>query len=67
MNIIVTVDDERMATIAKVADDLRAAGMNVVDVMKNIGIIAGSADDLTPLRAVEGVLAVEQDKEMFLS
>lgn len=56
-----------MATITKVADDLRAAGMNVVDVLNNIGIIAGHADNLTPLRTVEGVLAVEEDKEVFLN
>jgi hypothetical protein len=62
-NIIVTVNDERLPEIDKVADDLASRGMKVERVMPGTGVISGSypQESLAELGGVDGVLSVEEE------
>lgn len=64
--VVVTIDDEHLTSIAKVAAELTSAGLVVEHVMAMAGVIAGEAplDKLATLRAIPGVQAVEPDEEM---
>lgn len=64
----VTVDDDRLADIDSVADDLRAAGLTVDQVLGAVGIITGSApaDKRRSVERVAGVSAVEDENTFQL-
>jgi hypothetical protein len=64
--VVVTVDDEHVQTIDAVAAALRAAGMEVSDVLSTVGIISGQVPQGSrrALESVGGVKAVELDEEM---
>jgi precorrin-6B methylase 2 len=64
-NVIVTVSGD----IEAVAERLRAAGMQVGQVLAEIGIITGSVDDerRAALADVAGVVAVEAEREVRIS
>jgi hypothetical protein len=59
--VIVSVSDEYLPRIHEVAQRLRAAGMDIGEVMESIGTISGSAEaaSVDKLSRVEGVNAAE--------
>lgn len=61
--ITVTIDDDHVPRANEVADQLRAAGMTVEQVLGTVGIITGSVDagQRASLEAVPGVAAVEEE------
>ncbi len=67
--VVVTLSDSAVDTdMARVKSDLEDAGLEVGQVLEFIGQIVGttSSDDLAPLRAVEGVDAVEVSQTVQL-
>jgi hypothetical protein len=66
--IIVTVADEKLAAIDGLAEQLRAQGMTISQVLPTIGVISGSvsAARLAALRKVAGVLSVEVETQAVL-
>ena len=60
----VSVDDEHLGTMAAVADALRGRGMQVEQVMDQLGIISGVMPDSAreAVLAVEGVLSVDDSQ-----
>ena len=66
IKLIVTVDDEHLVQIERVADKLSAAGLNIESILRTGGIITGSVSQelQSKLQAIEGVLSVETDTEM---
>jgi len=66
-SIVVTVDDEHLSAIDKVAERLRAKGMKVEEIMKATGMITGSYSRKTDaLRKIAGVLSVEEPTQFQL-
>ena len=65
--IIVTIDEQHLADIQTVANNLQSLGMTVDNILSVSGIVTGSSPgSLIPsLKAVQGVLDVEEDKEMW--
>ncbi len=61
--ITVTIDDDHVSRANEVADQLRAAGMTVEQVLGTVGIITGSVESAqrASLEAVPGVAAVEEE------
>ncbi len=61
--VTVTIDDDHLSHADEVADQLRAAGMTVEQVLGTVGIITGSVDagQRPSLEAVPGVAAVEEE------
>ena len=59
----VTVDDGHLPAIDRVAEALRARGMEVEQVLDGLGIIPGSAPagSRSALTAVEGVASVDEE------
>jgi hypothetical protein len=63
-SIVVTVQDDHLPEIQKVASQLRKRGMHVDAVLEGIGLISGSVLESVPdLRSVPGVAAVEQQTQ----
>jgi hypothetical protein len=64
----VSVDDEHLDDLPKVAARLREAGMQVERALPTIGTITGSvpASKLHAVRATEGVADVEESREYQL-
>lgn len=64
--VIVTMDDEHLDNMEAIVSDLKAAGMEISDVLHSAGIITGevSPENLAKVRQVNGVLGVEQDGTM---
>jgi hypothetical protein len=64
--ITVTVDDVHRERIEAVADQLRAAGMRIQQVLPTLGIITGTIPENRPgaIANVTGVVQVE-DQETF--
>jgi hypothetical protein len=64
--VVVTVDDDHVGSIEKVAEALRSAGMNVGDILSTTGIITGEVDEAgrRSMQSVPGVKAIEPDDEM---
>jgi hypothetical protein len=58
----VSVDEEHLEAIGAVADALRSQGMEVEQVMGNLGIISGVVAEgaREALRGVEGVMSVDE-------
>lgn len=61
--VIVTVDDSQLAHIEELVDRLRAAGMQVDQVLRPVGVITGSITESqrASINAIPGVVAVEDD------
>ncbi len=61
--VTVTVDDDYLAEADQVADRLRAAGMNVEQVLPTVGIITGVVNTAQrpAIAATPGVAAVEDE------
>ena len=61
--VIVTVTDAKLADIHQVADQLKAKGMKVNQVLPRTGVISGSsaASKMSALEKVEGVMSVEEE------
>ena len=68
VKVTVTVDRQHVAAIADVAEALRATGMQVEQVLGDIGMVVGTIDaDVEPsVRAVDGVQAVDRSLEFQL-
>ena len=64
--VVVTIDDEHVSAIESVAEELRAAGLQVSNVLPVGGIISGEVpqEKLDTLRKIGGVLDIEPDEEM---
>lgn len=60
--VTVTVDEEHLATIDQVADQLRECGMEVDQVLGNIGMVIGTVRDPDALRNVAGILTVDREE-----
>jgi hypothetical protein len=65
-SITVTVHDDHLGRIEELADQLRAAGMQVHQVLGAVGIITGEAADAqrSAITRVPGVIGVE-DQRVF--
>ena len=65
--IIVTIDEQHLADIQIVANKFQSMWMSVDFILSVSGIITGSGPRslLPSLKAVQGVLDVEEDKEMW--
>lgn len=66
--VTVTVADAHLARVADVADRLRAAGMEVEQVLAKIGVITGTvaAGRLSALETVKGVAGIERQTRFQL-
>jgi hypothetical protein len=65
--VTVTVDDAHVGAIDQLADRLRAAGMDVEQVLHPVGVITGSAPpDWEALADLDGVAAVEPQRTFRL-
>ena len=62
-SIVVTVADDALGNIQKVADQLAAKGMKVSRVMPLTGVIGGfsAPSNLSALQQVDGVMSVEEE------
>jgi hypothetical protein len=60
--VIVTVDDAHLARVGAVAETLRGRGLQVEQVLDEVGVISGQLPAGRPLAAlrVDGVAAVEE-------
>ena len=68
MDVLVTLDEGQADRAAAVADDLRAAGLDVTEVLAEIGVVTGSIEPsrLNDLARVSGVAAVEPSRDVQL-
>ena len=68
MDVLVKLDDEQAERAASVADALRDAGLDVAQVLAEIGVVTGSVEPsrLSDVEAVRGVASVEQSREVRL-
>lgn len=57
--VTVTVDEEHLASLGQVVDELRERGMHVDAVLESIGMVTGSTADADLLREVDGVSGVD--------
>jgi hypothetical protein len=69
MPIVISVAEDHLPRIREVAARLRAAGMDVKDVLAEAGVISGSAEPslLPALSRVEGVEAAEPSREIRIA
>jgi hypothetical protein len=68
IDVVVSVRDDHLDHLDRVVDDLRAAGLHVRDRLERLGTVTGSvpAGSLDSLSAIDGVDAVEQEREFHL-
>ncbi len=68
VKVSVTVDDEHLSTIGIVAEALRERGMDIADVLGELGIITGSVPQVrqSALIEVSGVISVDADQPIQL-
>ncbi len=66
--ITVTVDDAHLGQVGSLADQLSSAGMDVEQVLGEVGIITGSApsESRAALEGLAGVSAVERENSFQL-
>ncbi len=66
--VTVTVDDDHLGQVASLAEQLSTAGMEVEQVLGEIGIITGSApaERRAALEGLAGVSAVESENSFQL-
>ena len=64
----VLVDDDRLTDLAAIVAALRSAGLEVAQVLEELGTVTGVVDDsrLGGLRRVAGVAAVEPSRDYQL-
>ena len=69
VQVTVSLDEAHIGQINQVADQLRAAGLEVDQVLSTIGIVTGSieADIMPSLSQVDGVESVEQGRTYKLA
>jgi hypothetical protein len=69
VNVVVTVTDEHRDRIEHVANALRLAGLQVTQVLEELGQVTGTAreDGLDALRAVVGVRSVDQSGDVRIA
>lgn len=67
--ITVTVDDDHVAQVDGVAEELKAAGMNVDQVLGAVGVITGSvpSERRAVLERLPGVTAVETEQQFQIA
>lgn len=65
INVLVTVDDQHRDDVEALARRCKLAGMNVAEVFPLGGVIAGeiASAALGKLRAVEGIVSVEEEPQ----
>ncbi|HLP92301.1 MAG TPA: ketohydroxyglutarate aldolase [Nostocaceae cyanobacterium] len=68
VNLTVAVEENYMSQILEVAENLRSTGMNVEQILDQIGVISGSCDSdkMQDITQVPGVSHVEIDREYQL-
>ncbi len=68
VQVTISIDDAHLEQIDQVADQLKAAGLDVDQAMSTLGIVTGSVDSdkMSALSEVEGVGSVEVDKTITL-
>ena len=68
VKVTVTVDRQHVAAIADVAEALRATGMQVEQVLGDVGMVIGTIDEGAEqsVRAVDGVQSVDRSLEFQL-
>lgn len=67
IEVVVTLDDRSLDHLPKVVDDLKSAGLDVVNVLDITGQVVGKwpkAADVKSLYKVEGVLEAVESQEM---
>lgn len=66
--ITITVDDAHLGQVAELADQLSSAGMEVEQVLGEVGIITGSApsEARATLEGLDGVSAIEEENSFQL-
>jgi hypothetical protein len=64
IDVVVSVDEDRLDDFAKIVKALRGAGLKVGEAMEAIGVVAGSIEQaaLPKLRQVDGVAQIEQGR-----
>ena len=64
--VMVSVDDQHLASISEVGERLVQAGLQVDQVLDAFGVIIGRVDEsgVDALRAVEGVRGVDRQREV---
>jgi hypothetical protein len=64
----VSIADESVPDFEKVVQGLKGAGLNVEQELESIGVVTGSIESnlLLDLEQVEGVTAVEQQREIHV-
>lgn len=69
IQISISVDDAHLDRIQDVAQNLRAAGMNVEQTLSSIGVISGSihSDQLDCISQIKGVRHIEQQREFQIA
>lgn len=68
MHITVTVRHEYLADTSRIAEQLAAGGMQVENVLSQLGMITGSLAEgqRTALAGIEGVESVDEDQQVVL-
>lgn len=68
-SLTIAVSDRHMADILEVAQHLQDAGLQVEQVMDDLGIITGACDDaqISAVKNVEGVDSVDEDMSFHLA
>lgn len=61
-HVSVTVDQEHLGGVRRVAAHLAERGLEVESVLETLGIVTGTTNDPAALRAVEGVASVDRDR-----
>jgi hypothetical protein len=66
---MISIDEEHLPQIAEVAQALTDRGVNVEQILDQVGVISGSCDATTAreLSQVKGVAAVEEEQQYQLS
>ncbi len=64
--VLVSVEDGHLERLSAVAEALRSAGMEVDEVMDDLGVVSGSIEPakIERLAAVTGVASVERSREV---
>jgi hypothetical protein len=68
IQVTISIDDAHLEQIDQVADQLKAAGLDVDQTMSTLGIVTGSVDSdkLSALSKVDGVDSVQKEKTINL-
>ncbi len=66
VEVTVSVADGHLSDLGKIVERCRQSGLNVTQILDQIGVIVGSIDPqrITALRQIAGVAAVEESREI---